>query len=90
MKVTPVKTFDQNAVWSDIFLVLLGWAYVLRLVIWGFLLHTEIFFREDFANVAVAAVILLIAVIWAARKVICSEPIKKSGLANPPLLHSTL
>ncbi|MBF0122943.1 MAG: hypothetical protein HQL21_06005, partial [Candidatus Omnitrophica bacterium] len=83
MKSSTVHRDDKRSVWPDVLLVLLGGVLVLRLVIWKFLGGTEIIFREDFANVAVAAVIFSLAVIWAMIKFMRFEPIKESGLDLP-------
>lgn len=86
MNSAPVKVDSKRSVWPDVFLVLLGGVAVLRLVIWKLFLATEIFFREEFSNVVVAAVILFLVVIWAVIKFIRAEPIKKSGLEIPIFL----
>ncbi len=76
----------KKSFWPSAVLVFLGAILVLRLVIWKFLRVTEIFFREEFSNVAVAAVILLLALVWAVHKLMHSDPVRKSGLEIPLFL----
>lgn len=83
MKSKPAVLSPQDTIWPNVILVLLGGAMILRLVIWKFLRSTEILFREEFANAAVAAVIMLIAVIWSTLKLVRREPFRRTGFELP-------
>jgi O-antigen ligase len=73
-------------VWPDILLVCLGGVLTLRLVIWQFFRASEPIFRENFSDITVAFLIILLAVIWLAIKLIDRLPLKKSGYELPVFL----
>jgi O-antigen ligase len=69
--------------WPDILLVLLGGILTLRLVIWQFFNHTEVFFREDFSNLIVSFVIVLLGIFWLLQKIRRRQSFVSSGLELP-------
>ena len=74
---------------SNILLVLLGFVLALRLFIWQFFPNTEVFFKEEFSDIAVAFLILILAVVWFFPKLLKQQSLKKSGLEFPVILLFT-
>ncbi len=69
--------------WPNILLAFLGGILVLRLVIWQFFRTTEVFFREEFSDLVVAFLILLLGILWLLPKLLNRQSFKKSGLELP-------
>lgn len=87
-KKVPVECVSkpEGIIWPAALLTLLGAVIVLRLVIWKFLPGTEILFKENFSNVAVAAVIFVLAFVWGTRKVFRQESWPQTGFELPLVL----
>lgn len=74
--------------WKDFFLYAALALLVLRLTIWKFFPHTEIFVREELSNLLVAGLSCLLFIGYQVFKLVTGEATRHSGFFSPVLFLS--